>query len=204
MSSAVYQEVNLYTAELRPRNDLINFSRLVRTALGMLVVMLLVSGVQWFRAQSLEGQLADLNAALQEQTRVTDQVERDVASQATDQSLVEEMELRESQIVSARELYNFMRNTNLGNLAGYSGHLKDLSRSSFEGMWLNQIQIIGDADAVTISGVVQRPAMLPDFVGRLSSGQSSLSARHFDRLISARDENQAGFYEFTLQVTGSE
>lgn len=204
MSDVVFQEVNLYTPELRPRNDLVNFSRLSRLVAGIVAIMLLISGVQWFRAQSLESQLAEMNAALQEQTRVTEQVERDVASQATDQALVEEMELREDQVIRARELYNFMRNTNLGNLAGYSGHLKDLSRSSFEGMWLNQIQIFGDADYVNISGVVQRPAMLPDFVGRLSGGESSLSGRHFDRLLSTRNETQAEFYEFTLEATESE
>ncbi|MDF1622895.1 hypothetical protein [Pseudohongiella nitratireducens] len=204
MSDIVHQEINLYTAELRPRNDLINFSRLTRAVAGIVVVMFLVSAVQWFRAQSLESQIADLNTALQEQTRITEQVERDVASLATDQALVAEMELREDQVVRARELYNFMRNTNLGNLAGYSGHLKDLSRSSFEGMWLNQIQIFGDADSVSISGVVQRPAMLPDFVGRLSGGQSSLSGRYFDRLISTRNESQAEFYEFTLEATETE
>jgi len=204
MSDVVFQEVNLYTPELRPRNDLVNFSRLSRLVAGIVAIMLLISGVQWFRAQSLESQLAEMNAALQEQTRVTEQVERDVASQATDQALVEEMELREDQVIRARELYNFMRNTNLGNLAGYSGHLKDLSRSSFEGMWLNQIQIFGDADYVSISGVVQRPAMLPDFVGRLSGGESSLSGRHFDRLLSTRNETQAEFYEFTLEATESE
>lgn len=204
MSRAAYQEINLYTAELRPRNDLINFNRLTRTVAALLAVLLLISVAQWFRAQSLTTQIADVNAALAEQTRLTEQVERNVASQATDQSLVTEMERRESQVESARELYNFMRSTNLGNLAGYSGHLKDLSRSSFDGMWLNQIQILGDADAVTISGVVQRPAMMPDFVGRLSGGRSSLSGRHFDRLISTRNENQAEFYEFTLQATESE
>nr|WP_272907234.1 PilN domain-containing protein [Pseudohongiella sp. O18] len=94
-----------------------------------------------------------------------------------------------------------MQGTTLGNLVGYSQHLKDLSRASFTGLWLQEFRIVGNADQVMIRGVAQEPAMLPDYVGRLSGGSSAISTRRFNRLISSRDDNQQSLYEFTLEAS---
>jgi cell division protein FtsB len=198
--STVNQQINLYLPELQPRRDLVTSARAAQVLVVLLGLALLMSLVQWWRTELNENRLAEVEQALREQTARTEQLEREVAARATDQALVREMNTRELRVQQARELYDFMQGTTLGNLVGYSQHLKDLSRASFTGIWLQEFRIVGNADQVMIRGVAQEPAMLPDYVGRLSGGNSAISSRRFNRLISARDETQQALYEFTLEA----
>jgi len=194
------QQINLYLPELRPRRDLVTAVRAVQLLSVLFGLALLVSLFQWWQTRSYENRLTEVELALQEQTARTEQLEREVAARATDQALVREMNTRELRVQQARELYDFMQGTTLGNLVGYSQHLKDLSRASFTGLWLQEFRIVGNADRVMIRGVALEPAMLPDYVGRLSGGNSAISTRRFNRLISARDQTQQSLYEFTLEA----
>ncbi|ALO45155.1 hypothetical protein [Pseudohongiella spirulinae] len=197
----VTQQVNLYLPELQPSRDLVNAARALQALLVVVVAGALISAVQFWQRSSAQTELALLQEALRVQTVRTEELERDVAARATDQALVREMETRELRLAQARQLYEFMQGTTLGNLVGYSEHFKDLSRASFTGVWLRNINIRGNADSVTIAGAVQQPAMLPDYVGRLSNGRSALSTRRFNRLISTRDESsEQELYEFTLEA----
>ncbi|MDH7942700.1 PilN domain-containing protein [Pseudohongiella sp. SYSU M77423] len=198
--TSINQQINLYLPELRPRRDLVTASRTVLVLSVLLGLALLMSIVQWWQTTLDQNRLVDVEQALQEQTARTERLENEVAARATDQALVREMDTRELRVQQARELYDFMQGTTLGNLVGYSQHLKDLSRASFTGLWLQEIRIVGNADRVMIRGVAQEPAMLPDFVGRLSGGNSAISTRRFNRLVSARDANQQSLYEFTLEA----
>tara|TARA_R100001143_G_scaffold19641_1_gene21025 strand:- start:1749 stop:2354 length:606 start_codon:yes stop_codon:yes gene_type:complete len=198
--ATVNQQINLYLLELRPRRDLVTAARAVQVLGVLMGLAILVSLVQWWQTGVNQNRLAEVEQALQEQTARTEQLEREVAARATDQALVREMNTRELRVQQARELYDFMQGTTLGNLVGYSQHLKDLSRASFTGLWLQEFRIVGNADNVMIRGVALEPAMLPDYVGRLSGGNSAISTRRFNRLISARDETQQSLYEFTLEA----
>ena len=198
--ATVNQQINLYLLELRPRSDLVTAARAVQVLGVLMGLAILVSLVQWWQTGVNQNRLAEVEQALQEQTARTEQLEREVAARATDQALVREMNTRELRVQQARELYDFMQGTTLGNLVGYSQHLKDLSRASFTGLWLQEFRIVGNADNVMIRGVALEPAMLPDYVGRLSGGNSAISTRRFNRLISARDETQQSLYEFTLEA----
>lgn len=198
--ATVNQQINLYLPELRPRRDLVTAARTVQVLGVLLGLALLVSLLQWWQTGLSQNRLAEVEQALQEQTARTEQLEREVAARATDQALVREMNTRELRVQQARELYDFMQGTTLGNLVGYSQHLKDLSRASFTGLWLQEFRIVGNADRVMIRGVALEPAMLPDYVGRLSGGNSAISTRRFNRLISARDQTQQSLYEFTLEA----
>tara|TARA_R110002072_G_scaffold136124_2_gene278059 strand:- start:14012 stop:14617 length:606 start_codon:yes stop_codon:yes gene_type:complete len=198
--SAIRQQVNLYLPELRPRRDLVTANRTLVVVGVMVVLMGLTSAVQLLQKNSRESNLVRTQEELRVQTARTEQLERDVAARATDQALVREMNTRELRLLQSRELYEFMQGTTLGNLVGYSEHLKDLSRASFAGLWLNEIRVRGDAESVLIRGMVQQPGMLPDYVGRLSNGRSSISTRRFNRLISSRAATTEEQYEFVLEA----
>lgn len=199
--AAVNQQVNLYLPELQPSRDLVNAARVLQVLALIVVVGALLSAAQVWQRSSAQAELAQLQEDLRVQTVRTEELERDVAARATDQALVREMETRELRLAQARQLYEFMQGTTLGNLVGYSEHFKDLSRASFAGVWLKDITIRGNAESVMIAGAVQQPAMLPDYVGRLSNGRSALSTRRFNRLISTRDDStEQELYEFTLEA----
>lgn len=200
--SATVQQINLYLPELRPRHDWLTGLRLLQVCALLLILMILYAAWNTWQRSSLRDELALAQAQLLEQTQRTEQLERDVAGRATDQALVREMNLRESRLNQSRELFEFMNTTTLGNLQGYSMHLKDLSRASFPGIWLTRFTIRGDANYVLISGAAQQAAMMPDFVGRLSGGQSAIRNQRFSRLLSTRNDSEAAteVYDFVLET----
>ncbi len=196
------QQVNLYLPELRPRRDLVTAARLVQVTAVIVLVMLLTSLINvWIRA-SLRSDVAELQSMVVAQVNRTDTVEREVAGRATDQALIREMNTRELRLAQSRELYQFMSNTSLGNLTGYSSHLKDLSRASFPGLWLTEFTISGDASFVSLKGSAQLAAMLPDYVSRLAMGESGIRNQRFSRLLSTRSvTSEEEIYEFVLETS---
>lgn len=200
--SVASQQINLLLPELRPHRDWLTASRLL---VGLVVIIgVLVSAVLWNSWQTgrLEDELQLAQQELAEQSARTEALERDVAGRATDRELVREMETREQRLAQTQELYEFMSTTTLGNLTGYSEHLKDLSRASFQGLWLTQVSIAGDANNVVLRGSALQAAMLPDFVGRLSMGDSEIRNQRFSRLTSTRTRGTTGeqVYDFVLET----
>ena len=196
------QQVNLYLPELRPRRELVTAVRLLQVTAAIVLVMVLTSLVNVLIRASLRSDVTELQAMVVAQVDRTDTIEREVAGRATDQALIREMETRELRLAQSRELYDFMSNTSLGNLTGYSAHLKDLSRASFPGLWLTEFSITGDATFVSLKGNAQLAAMLPDYVSRLAMGESVIRNKRFSRLLSTRSTTSVEeMYEFVLETS---
>ncbi|MBU2099355.1 MAG: hypothetical protein KKD00_11380 [Gammaproteobacteria bacterium] len=201
MTGSGIQQVNLYLPELRPRRDLVTAVRLVQVVAVMLVVMLLVTLFNAVQRASLRSEYASVQALVADQTARTEQVEAEVTGRATDQALVREMETREQRLAESEDLYEFMSTSNLGNMTGFSGYLMDMSRASFEGLWLTDILIRGNAEFVSLRGNAEQAAMLPDYVSRLAMGESAIREKRFGRLSTTRSgDTGAELYQFVLET----
>lgn len=199
------QQVNLYVPELRPNREMVTAARLVQTVVAVLLVMVLISSWNYWQRSVLRAELAVAQTELAAQTQRTEQIERDAAGRSSNQALLRDIESRETRLAQSRELLEFLRTTTLGNSTGYSEYVKDLSRASFDGIWLTEFRIFGGSDSVVLRGRALQTAMVPDYVGRLSGSQSSLQGRLFNRLQSNRVtvpavEGGGELYEFVLET----
>lgn len=202
-AAPVAQQINLYLPEIRPRKDLVTAVRTLAVLALVVVLMVLVTAVGYWQRASLRSQLTDVQAQVAAQTSRTEELERQVAARATDQALVREMTAREQRLAQSEELYEFMRTTNLGNLTGFSAHLMDMSRASFPGLWLTSFSIRGNAEHVSLRGYAQEAAMLPDFVSRLSMGESEIRSKNFGRMSTTRltaEDGSDESYQFVLET----
>lgn len=195
------QQINLYVPELRPRRDAFGATRLGQLVLLVVVLAVLLFGWQQWRQGQLAGELATVEALIRDQTQRTEALERELANRVADAALLREATSREEQATRTLQLLEFMQQVALGNMVGYSGHLKDLARASFQGIWLTSVTLEGDADNVAIEGFVNSPAMLPDYVSRLGAGTSALASRSFHRLTTSLAEDDSGNHAFVLEAT---
>ncbi|MEX1199124.1 MAG: PilN domain-containing protein [Pseudohongiellaceae bacterium] len=188
------QQVNLYLSEFRPSRDWLNASHLLWLVLAGVLLMSAVSAYDYWRLNRLQSEAVELEASVEQQTRETEALERAVAERMENERLQRELENRQSQLQRTRSLLGFLEDTRLGNTQGFSSMMKDLSRASFEGLWLTEVRIEAGGDAVSLRGVARRSAMVPDFIGRLSNGESSLRERRFSRLLGTRtdESDEAG------------
>lgn len=198
------QKINLYLPELRPTQDLVTAARLLAVIVVLALLMGAGSALQWWQRESLSSKQLVLQRQLQEKSSRLEQMERELSERATDRALVSEMNNLEQSLAQAQELYEFLSNSTLGNLTGFSGHLKDLSRASFPDIWLSEFVIRGDADYIKLSGYTPYPALLPSYVSALSAGQSSIRSRNFARLSSSKageeDDETTELYQFVLET----
>lgn len=185
------QQINLYLPEFRPSRDGLNAGRLAWLVLAGVLVMAGTSGYDYWRLSGLQNEQMTLQARVETQAAETEALERAVAERTVGERLQRELEARQSRLQRTRSLVSFLESARLGNTNGFSPMIKDLSRASFEGLWLTGIQIEQGGESVVLRGVARQTAMVPDFVGRLSNGESALRERRFNRLLGARTGGDA-------------
>lgn len=182
------QQVNLYLPEFRPRRDWLTVPRLMGL-LGLLVLVLgSMAGYDLWRRYSLTQELAVVQQALDTQTRVTEEIESSLASRATDQSLVEEVATREESLASLNGTLATLRTLALGNVNGFSEHLKNISRSSFDGIWFSEIRITNGGAGAYLAGTALESSMVPNFIDRLTSGWVNSEGWRFSRIVGQMGE----------------
>jgi len=201
------QQINLYLPEFRPGHNYIDGERVLQITTVLILLMLLVSGVNYFRASSLQAEMEVAQARLAEQTSITNELQQNLARRGSDPVLVQELADRERRLAESAEMLEFLRGTNLGNVEGFSEHLKDLSRATFDGLWLTEFDLLNGGSNVYLKGIARQSAMVPDFIGRLSGGKSPLRDRDFSRFLGNRINTSpvegletVELYEFELET----
>lgn len=201
------QQVNLFLPEFQPRNELISGIRVLQLAVVVLIIMAIMTVTNNLRTRSLRMELQTAQAQLARQTAITEELQQNLARRSSDPSLVQEMNDREQRIAESREMLDFLRGSNLGNISGFSEYVKDLSRATFDGMWLTEFNLLNGGQHVYLKGIAQKSAMVPDFINRLAGGYSPLSERDFSRFLGNRINTtpiegleQVELYQFELET----
>lgn len=177
------QQVNLYLPEFRPNREFINAIRVLQLSVFAIFVMVLMSGNSFLKTRTLRADIQSTQSQLTAQTEITNRLQQDLARRASDPALVEELAEREHGLAESRGMLEFLRGSNLGNITGFSEYVKDLSRASFDGLWLTQFNLLNGGESVYLKGIAQQSAMVPDFVNRLAAGKSPLTKRDFSRFL---------------------
>lgn len=198
------QQVNLYLPEYRPQRDWMTIQRLGFVLSVAVLALAVHAGWGYWQRYSLEQQLAEAQTALNEQTRRTEQLERSLAGRATDQALVRELETREAMLRQAEQTLSILRGTALGNMTGFSEHLKNLSQASFDGIWLTDIVIRNGGEYAYLAGRAEHSAMVPNFVDRLTAGWQRTDGWRFTRMTGTLGAPRAEGAEEVAPVTDSQ
>lgn len=177
------QQVNLYLPEFRPNREYISAIRVLQLAAFAVLVMAVMSASSFLKTRSLRADIQVTQTQLAAQSVITNQLQQDLARRASDPALVEELSDREQGLAESREMLQFLRGTNLGNISGFSEYVKDISRASFDGLWLTQFNFLNGGENVYLKGIAQQSAMVPDFINRLAGGKSPLTQRDFSRFL---------------------
>jgi hypothetical protein len=184
---AFSQQINLYLPEFRPRNDWLSAARCAVLMGGVVLLVGLLSGVDYGRRYLLQQEQAQTQRVLTAQTRVTEQIESSLAGMATDPSLVSEIGEREASLAQLEGTRGTLQNMGVGNIKGFSEHLKNLSRASLEGLWLTRISITSAGATATLEGKALQSSMVPNFVDRLSAGWTESKGWRFSSVSSSAD-----------------
>ena len=196
------QQINLYLPEFRLKKDPVTPLLMGQILGGVLAIMVLVSAYDLFTQWRLDSQVAQLEESLRNESQRTSQLDDQLARRSQNSELTDQLDRAEARLEASIQIRDFLSETKLGNVVGFSEFFKDLSRASFDGISLSEFSFAQGGEEVQISGYALDSAMVPRYVDNIEGGNSSLRAHRFNPLIS-RDSSTDQFFQFSL-VTNSE
>ena len=178
------QQINLFLPEFRVQKDPLTALLMAKIVGGLALALLLVSTYDLFNQWQLGGRLERLQATLVEETTKTDELDGILARRSENTALTARLEQAELRLESSRQIRNFLSQTALGNIDGFSEYFKDLSRATMEGLSITEFTFSDGGDSVQLSGQVLDSAMVPRYVGNIEAGRSPLRNMRFSPSIS--------------------
>ena len=194
------QQINLYLDEFRVDKDPISAGLIGNTLAAVLVVMLTIASWDINEQRLLGNELAALRETLAEETRKTEELDEQLTRRSQNTELTDRLNGAEARYAAGLQIREFLSETNLGNMDGFSGYFKDLSRASIDGLSITAFQFTDGNEQATMSGQVRDSAIVPRYVQNIESGQSPLRNKTFSPSIS-RAEVESKIFTFELSTT---
>lgn len=194
------QRINLYLPEFRVKKDALTAVIMGQVLGGVLALMLLLSAYDAYVRWNLQNELAGLQEVLQVETQKTSELDEVLARRSQNNALTERLDQAEAQLESSRQIQNFLSETKLGNVAGFSEYFKDISRASIEGLSVTEFEIREGGEIVTLSGQVVDSVMVPRYVSKLEASNSAIRDQLFSPRIS-RSDSTSSLFDFVLSTS---
>lgn len=194
------QQINLYLDEFRVQKDPITAEFMGKTLGAALIVMLTITGWDLYTHSQLENELAALRVTLTEETRKTDELDEQLARRSQNTDLTARLDAAEARYSAGLQIREFLGETKLGNVEGFSEYFKDLSRASIDGLSITEFQFTEGGEQVSMNGQVLDSAIVPRYVDNIANGQSPLRTKTFSPSIT-RGDVTSQLFSFELSST---
>jgi len=195
------QQVNLYLPEFQVKKDPISSLLVSQVVGGIVLTMFVITIFDVYSRWNLNNELVGLRAVLAEETRKVDQLDDQLRRRAQNMDLTNRLQRAEARLTASRSIRDFLSETQLGNIGGFSEYLKDISRASLDGLSVQNFEIFNGGRGVKIGGRVLDSALVPRFVNNIEVGQSELRRQRFSSQIS-REGPDARVFSFELSNQG--
>ncbi len=140
-------------------------------------------GLHFYNQHQVDGLRAELVSAqglLKAQSKYTDRLKGEGATQKDDTGLAIELARLETELKSARAAMGVLEGGALGNRSGFASYLKAFSRQALDGLWLTGFTVDG-AGEVAIQGRVISANLLPEYIQKMNK-EPALQGRAFSAL----------------------
>lgn len=175
------QQINLYEARLRPRNDLATGRNLGVTAL---VLLLLMAALALWAGQEAT-QTAETASVLQKQLAAEQEklvvLTKSVSMRQVSPALAAELDSTKAMLASRQEVMTVLDSGKLGNAKGFSTVMSGFARQTQADLWLTGFLVSAGGEEIEIRGRLLDPAKLPAYVQKLS-GEPAFQGRRFAAL----------------------
>lgn len=161
------QEVNLYTADLRPRKEPLVLGQ-VALGLVVIVVIFVIAGAWLSHRQhvllSKQVMLQNSVTALQADN---DRLAKAVGALHVDPALRQSLKTLKNDLERRQRLLAQIHTLSGASQLGFSPYLTALARQSASDIWLREMVLDGATGDVTLSGRTTKAEAVPDYLERL-------------------------------------
>lgn len=188
------QQINLYTAEFRPRRQYLSLPNVALAAGAMLLVGALVYAAQSWHGGRLRSELAASQAEVATARSELEVAQVKLAAHVPSTELAAQLKKRSEEVAAKDELLAALKNTPQLTRKGYSPVLASLTRHPLDGLWLTRVDIVGDE--VNLSGLTRKAELVPDYVDTLVK-DADFGAQSYEVL--AMQATDDGLLKFDLR-----
>ena len=193
------QQIDLYTAELRPRKVLLPLEQILFfTGLLLLVLLVLSIALTSVQTSQLEAmtQLEKQDQALQQEF---DAKESELALLKRDESLVRLNERRQQQLASREKLLDALDRVAVRDTQGFSEFMLSLARQADSGLWLSRIVLSARNESMLLAGTAYQADSVPAYLERLKA-EPVFNGRSFTTFSLSQNERKKSWLDFELQA----
>jgi hypothetical protein len=177
------QQVNLYLTEFRVEKDQLTVLLMGQVLGGIVLTMIVVAAFDVFTRWQLEGELTQVRQILAVETTKTNGIDAQLASRSQNIDLTARLAREEAVLNDLEQIAEFLSETKLGNVTGFSEYFKDISRAMIPGVTLSAFEFSEGGEGVSISGKVTDSALVPLYVNNVKQGSSPMRSARFSPKI---------------------
>lgn len=192
------QQINLYAAP--PESNVWrDYSPFPQVALGLVLIMLVLTLFAGMEQRNLQAELDALNAQQAEQMQKLEALQQSMPSPLADTALEAQVgALQRSQTARTRLLQALVAEQ-VGNERGFSGYLEGLARQQIQGLWLTHIELSDGGVRMGLEGMTGKPEFVPQLLQSLAS-ESVFRGVQFDIFNLALAEQGKAAMSFSVRA----
>ena len=201
------QQINLFNPIFLRQKKYFSIVTILQMLALVLVGMLIFYAYASFQTKRLSGDVAEIGVRLEEEKARLAKVTTELGPREKNQDLEAQVKNLEKQLKSREDILGVQSGMAAGKGRGFSDYLLALARQSVNGVWLTGISVGGEGGSkMVIDGRALRPALLPDYIKRLSK-ESAMRGQNFSTLNmrlsrvekSVKNKGPEGYFEFNLR-----
>ena len=197
------QQINLYDPALKKKTDWLSLGNVVVAALLLAIGVGAAGYAARVDLPTLKGQVEAMENQLKAMRDQIALLGQKVATRKSDPVLERELESTRQQAATQAEVASLLRQRLGPEPVSYAEYLRGFARQSVSGLWLTGFSYDMASGGMEISGRTVDPALLPQYIQRLSREQV-FQGRAFASLnLAVGEENSANASSGGASVAGA-
>ncbi len=185
------QQINFYRADYRRVTENFTTGSLL-IACGVIVLAIFLGyGFAMYKLTGIERELQTVNN--QEEAAIVrlEKFQPSMNAASGDKSWEVRLEEARRSLRDQQLVLGLVRDSSLGNIQGFSHHLKALARQDTDGLWLSYIRLSALGDNTVLEGQALRADMVPAYLQDLAE-EPPFATQRFNQLQIERLEDESG------------
>ncbi len=193
--------VNLYTAEFKPKKELLSFNQMAVVWCFAMLVLLSLYFYTSDQLQSSRQTLVTLQLEEGEKRTELQKLEAKLMAHQASAMLNRELAARKLELEVKRRLLNSLGEKQLLKSQGFAVLMADLAKVNDKEVWLTQVLVT--EGNINLSGITTSSDAVPRWVNGFKR-VASLAGQGFYQFSVARDENDQLAFELTSDIQDGE
>ena len=162
------QQINLFQAGLRTKQNRYAPAQLVQYAVMVVAVLVIISSVQAWLYSHANTRISELKATQQQLLAEVQKISNELSASSDDSQLKASISKKEQEQANKQNVLQALSGKQFGNVKGFADQFVGLSRQHIEGVWLTGLHIHSGGTRMNLTGSTYAPENVPKYLQNLS------------------------------------